>query len=527
MKVLVADPLDAAGVELLEQAAQVDVKPGLSEAELVEIIGEYDGLIVRSGVKVTRPIIEAADNLKIIGRGGVGVDNIDVPAATEKGIIVVNSPAGNTIAATEHSFALILAMARKIPMAYMSMKEGKWERGKFKGVELYKKTLGLVGLGRIGMGMARRAQEFVMKVVAYDPFVDADYAAEAGIGLVDTPEELFEMSDFVSLHAPATDKTKGMVNTALLSYARPNLRLVNCARGALVDLDDLNQALEEGKLAAAALDVYPGEPPDFNHPIFASDKVIVTPHLGASTEEAQLNVALDVCQQTVDVFQGLPATSAVNLPAVDPQVLAFARPYLLLAEKMGRMAVALASFRINRVEVACTAELADQAMSIVARSFIKGLLEPILTTSVNFVNAPTVARARGIEVDEKKVAESVDYPDEIRVLVQGEDGCDVTLLGTVFGADDPRIVAINNLRVDVIPEGYKLLLPHEDRPGMIGQVGSLLGERDINIAGMQVGREKPRGQALMVLSVDSLVPEPVMAEIVKIAGIKGCVQVQL
>jgi len=527
MKVLVADPLHEQGVQLLKTVAEVDERFGLSEEELVECIGEYEALVVRSGVKVTRRILEAADKLKVVARAGVGVDNIDLNAASERGVIVVNSPAGNTIAATEHTFALLMALARKVPQAHHSLQQGKWERGKFKGVELYKKTLGLVGLGRIGRGVAKRAQGFLMNVMACDPYVDEEYAAEAGVKLVETVEELFAEADFVSLHVPATEKTRGMVNRELLAKAKPGLRLVNCARGPLVDLDALYEALKSGKLAGAALDVFPSEPPDFSHPIFKLEQVVVTPHLGASTEEAQCNVAVDVCQQVVDVLKGLPATSAVNLPAVAPEVLAFAKPYLLVAEKMGRLSTALLSGRIKQVEVACTDELFDKVGTIVARSFLKGLLEPILSTSVNYVNAPLIAKARGIEVVEKKTGEAVNYPNEIRTTVFDETGEETEVLGTVFGANDARIVELNHLRVDVVPEGYKLILPHEDQPGMIGQVGTLLGQHDINIAGMQVGRNTPRGNAVMVLSVDDPVPQEVMQRILEVPGIKGCVLVEL
>jgi len=523
-RILVSDPIAKEGIELLQKHFDVDVKTGMEKAQLIEIIGDYDALAVRSETKVTADVLEAAKNLKIIGRAGVGVDNIDVPVATQKGVLVVNSPAGNTIAAAELTMALILSLSRNIPQAYNSLRSGEWKRSKFVGNELYGKTLGVFGLGKIGTAVARRAQSFEMEVIGCDPFVSEDYARKLGIELVDF-DELLKRSDYITLHVPATKDTKGCIGAEQIAKMKPGVRIVNVARGGLVDEAALCKAVEEGKVAGVAFDVYEQEPPPPDNPLLKLEKAVTTPHLGASTEEAQINVAIDVAEQIIDVLNGKPARSAVNMPALSAEVLAAVEPYMVLGERIGAMATQLADGAINSIEISYCGELSSLETGPVGRSVLKGLLQPILMESVNLVNAPIIAESRGIRITESKSAAPEDYTSLLAVKVKTDKG-DKSIDGTLFGKKDIRVVRIDGYGIDIVPEGFMLVTTHIDKPGIIGRVGTLLGNHNINIAGMHVGRQGIGKRAVMVLNVDDPIPESVMKQIAELSGVETARLVQ-
>ncbi|MDO8682347.1 MAG: phosphoglycerate dehydrogenase [Armatimonadota bacterium] len=523
-KILVSDPIANEGIEILKQAGQVDVKTGMSKEELIACIGDYDALAVRSETKVTADVLEAAKNLKIIGRAGVGVDNIDVPIATRKGVIVVNSPEGNTIAAAELTMALLLSLSRNIPQAWCSMRAGEWKRSKFVGTEVYKKTLGVVGLGKIGREVAKRAQGFGMSIVAYDPFLTADSAKKMGVELAEL-NDLLKKSDYITLHLPLNKDTKNLIGAKQLAMMKDGARVINVARGGIVDEVALAAAIESGKIGGAAIDVYEQEPTPPENPLLKIDKTVTTPHLGASTAEAQINVAIDIAEQIVDVLGGKPARSAVNMPAMSAEALAQVEPYLVLAERMGALLTQTTDSPISCLEITYCGELAGMETGPISRAALVGLLRPILGESVNFVNSPIIAESRGIQVVESRSQSSGDYTSLISISAKTEKG-QREISGTLFGKKDIRIVEIDGYRIDVVPEGAMLVAPHIDKPGIIGHVGTLLGDKKINIAGMHVGRESVGKRAIMVLSVDAEIPDEVMAEIVKIDGIESAKQVQ-
>ncbi|MEA2064605.1 MAG: phosphoglycerate dehydrogenase, partial [Gemmatimonadota bacterium] len=430
MKILVADKISDEGLGVLSRSkkAQVEVKPGLDEQALAEAVADAEGLVIRSGAKVTAKVIVAASRLKVIGRAGVGVDNVDLEAATERGIVVMNTPDGNTIAAAEHTFGLLLACARNIPVAHDSLKSGKWERSKFVGTELNGKTIGIVGLGRIGCNVARYAQAFRMKVIAYDPFIARERAEEADIEIVGM-EELFQAADFITLHTPVTDKTRGMVNRKLLSSMKPTARLINCARGALVDEDALEQALSEGEIAGAALDVFSSEPPD-NPGLIGSERVVVTPHLGASTKEAQIGVGVQIAHQVLAALEKGAYDNAVNMPLSDPSLLEHFQPFLNLTERIGVFLAEFLSGGVRKVEITAAGSCSD-ALQPLKLSLLKGLLSPVTGGNVNFINAALLARQRGIQV-EGTITDKADYTNLVRctVTTDKESAC---VEGTVFG----------------------------------------------------------------------------------------------
>lgn len=524
-RVLVSDKLAKEGIDILKRVAEVDVITGLPEDELCQIIGDYDALVIRSGTTVTAKILEKAEKLRIIGRAGVGVDNVDVPVATEKGIIVVNSPGGNTIAAAELSVAMLLALSRNIPQAYCTMTQKEWNRSKYVGNEVYTKTLGILGLGKIGQEVAKRCQAFEMKVVAYDPFIGKEAADALGVELVDF-DTCLQRADYLSLHLPKNRETLGLISTKQFEMMKDGVRIVNCARGGIIDDAALVEALKSGKVAGAALDVFVKEPPDFSSEIFDLPNVVTTPHLGASTEEAQTNVAIDVAEQIVDVFEGRSARSAVNLPALSPEVLAAVQPYLPLAERMASLAAQTTEGRPERISIRYSGELASIETGPITRSVLVGLLRPVLGESVNLVNAPVIAKSRGIEVDDTKTAESADYASLLTITVKTDKG-DNEIAGTLFGTRDLRVVRMSGFPMDLVLEGYMLVAPHTDKPGIIGRVGTILGTQGINIASMFVGRKTARENAIMVLNVDSQVPDAVIAEIGSVEGIDSVKQVQL
>ncbi|MBP2626868.1 MAG: D-3-phosphoglycerate dehydrogenase [Firmicutes bacterium] len=519
MKILVSDPVSVEGVELLQKAYEVDVKTGLPAEELLRIIPEYDALVVRSETKVTKAVLDAAINLKAIGRAGVGVDNIDVSEATKKGIIVLNAPEGNTVAATEHTVAMMLALARNIPQAHASLKNGQWLRSKMMGVEMRGKTLGILGLGRIGSGVAKRAMAMEMNIVAYDPFISEDQAEAMGIKLVELAE-IFPVADFITLHLPKTAETKNLLNKETFAKMKPGVRIINCARGGVVNESDLAEAVEQGIVAGAAIDVFEKEPVDFDNPLLKLDKVIVTPHLGASTAEAQVGVAVDVAENIIAVLKGEPISTAVNMAPMQPHVLEVIRPYFELAEKMGCLAINLAEGRINAIDVEYNGEISEVDIKMLTTAVIKGLLNSILTEQVNYVNAPGIAKSRGIKIREVKSKDTANFANLITVTVHTDKKRHV-VAGTLFGATEGRIVMIDGDRVDVDPRGWLIVGPHINRPGIIGNVGTVLGNAGINIDNMQVGRTEVVGTNIMVMGVDSDVPAAVMLKINAVDGILG------
>jgi len=495
----------------------------MSKEELIACIGEYDARAVRRETKVTADVLEAAKNLKIIGRAGVGVDNIDVPVATQKGIIVVNSPEGNTLAAAELTVALLLSMSRNIPAADASMKASQWNRKAFMGVEVYNKVLGVIGLGKIGREVAKRMQSFGMQVVAYDPFLSAESAKRLGIELLELPE-IFKRSDYITLHLPKTKETEKMISKDQIDMMKDGVRIINVARGGIIDEQALADALAAGKVAGAAVDVFSQEPINPDNPLISAPNIVITPHLGASTEEAQSKVAVDVAEQIVEVLSGRPAKAAVNMPSVSAEVLAAISPFLTLAERMGTLLTSTSEGRIESVEVSYCGDVANQETGPVTRAVLKGLLQPILSENVNFVNAPIIAEARGIAVTESKSPGMGDYASLISIDLETDKGAR-EIAGTTFGARDIRIVRLDGYPIDLVPEGDLLIAPHIDKPGIIGKVGTLLGNNGINIAGMHVGRKSAGQRVIMALSVDDVIPDDVMAEIVKIDGIESARQV--
>ncbi|NHM26711.1 phosphoglycerate dehydrogenase [Desulfofundulus sp. TPOSR] len=525
-KVLVMDGVAEEGLAPLRREEDIEVVIGrkMTEDELVEIIPEYDALIVRSATRVTRRVIEAGVNLQVIGRAGVGVDNIDLEAATTQGILVVNAPDGNTIAATEHTIAMMLALARNIPQAVAKLKEGVWDKKAFLGVELRDKTLGIIGLGRIGSAVAKRAQALEMNVIAYDPYITEEKASTLAVELVSL-EELFRRSDFITVHLPKTKESYHMIDERAFAMMKDGVRIINCARGGIIDENALYQAMLSGKVAGAALDVFEKEPCT-DSPLFSLPNFIATPHLGASTREAQLHVALDVAEEIVAALRGKLVKNTVNIPSINPQVLSAVRPYLGLAEKLGKLQAQLVTGRIRKIEVIYSGELAKQEVSPITTAVVKGLLDPILQQTVNFVNAPVLAKNRGIQVFQAVDGEAEGYSSLITVKVYS-DKVEKSVAGTLFGKEDPRIVMVDGYRIDVIPNGYILYVPHIDKPRIIGPVGLLIGEHNINIAAMQVGRKQIGGRAVMMLSVDAPVPEETLAEIAKVDGVLDVKMVHL
>jgi D-3-phosphoglycerate dehydrogenase len=517
-RVLVSDPLAEEGLEILKKVCDVDVKTDLKEDELCRIIGDYDALLVRSGTEVTAKVIEAGKRLRFIGRAGAGVDNIDTDAATRKGIIVANAPEGNTLAATEHTMAMMLSLARNIPQATASLKKKEWKRSKFMGVELNDKILGIVGFGRIGRELAKRANALDMRCVAYDPFISKERAAQLGVEMMSV-EDLFRVADVITVHTPLIKETKHLINAKSIATMKDGVRIINCARGGIVDEKALFDAIKSGKVAGAALDVFEVEPPS-ESPLLTLDQVIVTPHLGASTVEAQQNVAISVAKQCIEVLNGGSAKYVVNAPMVPQEQAEVLEPYAQLAEKMGRFAIQIAAGRLSSVECIYGGDLSAYAasMKFVTRLALKGLLDPILQQPVNIVNAEFIAKERGITVSETVTQESHGFKNLITIRIK-TDKTEETVSGTVFFKGRSRIVAVGGYTMDMIPEGYVIVSRHLDKPGVIGRASTILGKCNINIAGMQVGRINPGEEAIMVLNIDSEVPEDVMEEIRSMPGI--------
>ncbi|GJL52391.1 MAG: D-3-phosphoglycerate dehydrogenase [Nitrospirales bacterium] len=510
MNILVSDKLSARGVEVLERAGfSVGVKTKLSKEELLKEIKDYEGLIVRSATKVTKEVIEAGGRLRIIGRAGTGLDNVDSDAATRRGIVVMNTPGGNTITTAEHTMAMVVSMSRKIPQATASMKAGKWEKSKFMGVELYNKTMGLVGLGQIGSHVTKLAQGHFMNVIGYDPYLAKDRAQQMGIEVVELAD-LFQRADVISVHTPLTNETRALINTTTIKEMKDGVMIVNCARGGIINEQDLYEALKSEKVFAAAFDVFEEEPIKADNPLLTLDNFICTPHIGASTEEAQENVAIGIAEQFVDYFKRGLARGAVNVPSVSPEALPQLQPYLTLAERMGHFQAQLVEGGVKAVTVEYFGEVAGLSVAPLTIAVLKGLLSPILEDVINFVNAPVVAKERGIEVKEVKSSDAGDFTSLIRLKVDtGQKS--YHLAGTLFHKQEPRIVEINQFQVEVICDGQMILIDNVDRPGVIGTVGRILGEHSVNIAQMQCARaEQQGGQALLILGLDAPPPKEVL-----------------
>ncbi len=517
-RVLVADPVSSEGIDMLRAVADVDVRTGLAPADLIAAIGDYDALVVRSETKVTRAVFDAATKLTVVGRAGVGVDNIDLPAATEHGVIVVNAPQGNTVAAAEHTIALLTSLARHVPQAEASMRRGEWRRKEFVGVELRGKVLGIVGLGKIGSEVARRAVAMDMRVIANDPFVPEERARSLGVESVEF-EQLLAESDFITVHPPLTASTEGMIGAEQIAAMKDGVRLINVARGGIIDEAALAAAVKSGKVAGAAIDVFTTEPVLPDNPLLGDPRIIITPHLGASTAEAQERVALDVAEQIVDVLSGRPARYAVNAPLLAPETMLIVQPYMQVAEAIGSIATQLVTGQLSSIEIDYYGEIAEHDVSPLRASVIRGLLKPISEDNVNIVNATHVAQSRGWDIDERLRASHDVFLNLIHVKV-GTSEAEVSVGGTVEHGQ-PHVVILNGLDVDIMPEPGTFLLAcdNEDRPGMIGKVGTLLGQFDINIQSMQVGRQGRRSRALMLISVDESPTEEQQEQIEAIDGI--------
>ena len=503
--ILAVDGIAAEGIEILKKNFNVEVHDKISAAELLEIIPKFDALIVRSASKVTAEVIARAENLKIIGRAGVGVDNIDVKAATERGIIVINSPDGNTIAATEHTFAMMAALSRNIPQANKVMHAGGWDRKKFVGVELRNKTLAVIGLGRIGAGVAKRAQAFEMNVIAYDPFVSAERAESLGVKLMEL-DELFKKADFITVHMPLTKQTENMITLEQMKLMKPTTRLINCARGGIINENDLAFALKEKIIAGAAVDVYTTEPLVENSPLRELDNIILTPHLGASTIEAQISVSVDVANGIVDALNDRPVATAVNMPHIPAHILKKLAPYLTLAERLRRTITAFSKDAISNVEVKVNGKIAEGNTSLISTAVLKGVLSRALD-HVNLVNANLLAQERGIKLSEITSNLEDNFANTVTVTANKN-----SVTGTLFG-NEGRIVEINKFRVDVDPHARILICPHTNKPGVIGRVGTILAEYGINISSMQVGKTDIGGTNLMVLTVDNPISKAVIDKV--------------
>jgi len=516
-RVLVCDPIAEDGVKALEEfGAQVDVRLGMSPEELISVIGEYDAVVVRSETKITAEAIAAAKRLQIIGRAGIGVDNIEVDAATERGILVLNAPTGNIISAAEHTIALMLALARNVPQANASLKGGKWDRKRFMGVELQGKTLGIIGLGQVGSEVARRARGLEMQVVGYDPFLPEERARVLGVKV--TPlEDLLGQSDFISVHTTLTEGTRGLIGAEQLAMMKPTVRIINTARGGIIDEEALYRAVEEGRIAGAAVDVFVHEPAVGNK-LAESDRIVVTPHLGAATAEAQERVAVDVAEQIIAYLKGEPVRYAVNAPLIPPETLSFLAPYIDVALKMGLLAQQLCEGQLRDVQIEYAGEISQHDVTLLKVAIIRGLLSSISEEPVNIVNADLIVQRRGLRIIEHKGPSHEIYSNLVGVRLT--TGAGETAISATLAHDGPHVVLVNDYWVDIPPsEGYLLVCENQDRPGMIGAVGTILGDFNVNISFMNVGRHERRGSALMVLALDEALTGEQLKKVKEISGI--------
>ncbi len=520
MKILVSDNLGQAGIDILkDEGFEVDVKTGLPPDELKKIIGDYDALVIRSATKVTADLLEAADNLKVIGRAGIGLDNVDIPAATKKGIIVMNTPGGNVVTTAEHTIALMMAASRNIPQGTASLKAGRWEKKKLIGREIYNKTLGVIGYGKIGSIVANRAKGLKMRVIVYDPIVKAETIEKEGFECVDL-DTLYAQADYVTVHVPKSKETMGLVGKDAFAKMKDGVIVINCARGGIVDEDALADALKSGKVAAAAIDVFSVEPPPADHPLLAFDNVVCTPHLGASTYEAQTNVSVAVAKQITEYLKRNNIVNAVNAPSLSGKLLERLQPYIFLADRMGAMMAQFTDGRIQEVAIQYNGDFSGLDMTPVTTAFIQGLLSYTHGDEVNAVNAAFIAREMGIRVVESSSQESSEY---INLIV----GTVITpkmkrsIAGTVFGKTDTRIVRIDDFRIEVVPEGHLALIHNLDEPGAIGSIGTTLGKHGINISSMQVGCECDGEHNVIFLRTDTPIPKEVLQELQDLPKVKS------
>ena len=527
MKVLISDKVDTGCADILREnpAISVDIKTDLTPDQLKATIGPYEALIVRSATQVSEEILLAAPKLRVVGRAGAGVDNIDVEAATRQGVIVMNTPGGNSVSTAEHSFAMLMALARNIPQATAALKDGRWDRSRYTGVELRGKILGVIGLGKVGRELAQRGAAFKMKVLGYDPFVGEEIALAYSTQLASL-EEIYTQADFISVHLPLTPQTRHSISDEVLAQCKDGVRLLNCARGGIIDEDALLRGLESGKVAGAALDVFEKEPPAPGRPLIAHERVICTPHLAASTHEAQTNVALQVARQVGDALMDRVILNAVNVPSVEPEIYQMMRPYLDLAERLGRLQVQLGEGQLERITVEYHGDVNAHPTSPLTAAVLKGIMSAISYEAINFVNAPLLAQERGIRVDELKSTEHEDYTSLITVIYQTTSRRRV-LSGTIFGKGDPRLVRLDEYSFDAVPAGHMLFYVNEDIPGIIGQIGTLMGSHQVNIGQMACGRHQVGGKALTVVTVDSAISDEVLDEIGSQSYISWAKRVQL
>ncbi|MGF7150490.1 D-3-phosphoglycerate dehydrogenase [Sphingomonas zeicaulis] len=516
-KVLISDKMDPQAARIFrERGCEVDEITGLDKAGLIEIIGQYDGLAIRSATKVTADVLAAAPNLKVVGRAGIGVDNVDIPAASAKGVVVMNTPFGNSITTAEHAIALMFALARQLPEADASTQAGKWEKNRFMGVELTNKTLGLIGAGNIGSIVADRALGLKMKVVAFDPFLTPERAVELGVEKA-TLDELLAKADFITLHTPLTDSTRNILSAENIAKCKPGVRIINCARGGLIDETALKAALDSGHVAGAALDVFVEEPAKAS-PLFGTPNFISTPHLGASTNEAQVNVALQVAEQMADYLVNGGVTNALNIPSLSAEEAPKIKPYLGLAEKLGALVGQLESDAIQGIAVELEGAAAALNAKPITGAVLAGLMR-VYSDTVNMVNAPYLAKERGLDVREVRHDREGDYHTLVRVTVTTADG-ERSVAGTLFGDAAPRLVELHGIRMEADLDGYMLFIVNEDAPGFIGRIGSALGEADVNIGTFHLGRRSTGGEAALLLSVDTPVPEPLLWSVCNLPGVK-------
>jgi D-3-phosphoglycerate dehydrogenase len=517
-KIFITNDIAPEAKQLLEKNFEIHVEPNMTEEELCKVIGNYDALITRSQTKVTRKVIDAARRLKVIGRAGVGVDGIDIPAATARGIIVVNTPEANTIAAAEHTIALMLGMTRQIPQAHQSIMEGRWDRKSFMGIQLLNKTVGIIGVGRVGSNVAKRLQAFDMNTIGYDPYIPEERGRQLGVKLVDL-DTLLAQSDYITLHVPLTEETRSMIGSDEIGKMKNGVRIVNACRGAVIDVQALAESLRTGKVASAGIDVFPEEPlkPE-NNPFLAMKNVCLTPHLGASTREAQVGVAVDVAAGVAAALRGEPVATAVNASPITKHTLSVIKPYFDLCERMGNMGIYLAEGRISQITVEYTGELIKTETAPLTTAVVKGMLSPILQETVNYVNAPGIAERRHMDIREIKGGKDPYFSTAVTVTIHTDQGTH-TITGVLFDGKEARIVRIDGYRVDLTPKGYFLLAPHEDKPGMIGQMATILGEAGININGMQVGQTTTEGTNMMAVALEKDIPNDVLLKLKSIHGI--------
>jgi len=525
MKVLVSDSLAEDGLKRLQSGADVDVITNLSPEELIQKIPDYDALVIRSGTKVTADVINAAKRLRVIGRAGVGIDNVDVEAATKKGIIVLNTPGGNTISAAEHTIAMMLALARNIPQANSALHQGEWNRKKYTGVEFFNKTLGVVGLGRVGAEVATRMKSFGMRILAYDPFVTEEKAQQMGLTLA-TLETVLREGDFITVHTPLTNETRNLIDDDEFKIMKDGVRIVNCARGGIINEAALAKAVAEGKVAGAAVDVFTKEPPTGN-PLLGQERIITTPHLGASTAEAQVNVALAVADQILAIAKGGLPTNAINMPAISPETLAVMEPYMMLAERMGSLLGQMVGSGFESLELIYSGTIAEKDTRPVTISAIRGLLGCLMgKDSINFVNATTTLKEMGVKLLESKTESINGYSNAITMKLT-KNGVINMVQGTVSGNKEKRIVQLDLYRTYIPTEGDMVIAVIDDKPNIIGPCCVVLGEGNINIGSMHVGRMDEGQPQLMVLSVDQMVPDDLMKRLLQVPGVKSAKMVEL